>query len=289
MKSLFLLHIDFPDENVTITIPQRGDKKKLLELSEKNLHYYLIAKEAASGLNKRTSKEERILQQLQKDFRLTELPVHIECFDNSNFQGAYPVASLVVFRNAKPAKKDYRHFNIKTVEGPDDFASMEEIVFRRYRRLMEENASLPQLVIIDGGKGQLGAAMNSIEKLGLTGRMAIAGIAKKLEEIYFPHDTLPLYIDKKSPSLRLIQQIRDEAHRFAITFHRKKRDKGTLRTELIDIKGISEKTAEKLLQHFRSVEKIRNAGEEELISVVGKSKAKAIRDYYSAAAFETNN
>jgi excinuclease ABC subunit C len=278
--------IEYPDEKVTITIPQRGDKKKLLELSEKNLHYYLLAREAASGVNRRTSKEEKIMQQSQKDFRLTELPTHVECFDNSNFQGAYPVASMVVFRNAKPAKKDYRHFNIKTVEGPDDFASMEEIVFRRYRRLLEEQQSLPQLIIIDGGKGQLSAAVNSLEKLGLLGKMAVAGIAKKLEEIYFPHDSLPLYIDKKSPSLRLIQHIRDEAHRFAITFHRKKRDKGTLRTELIDIKGISEKTAQKLLQHFHSVEKIRNASEEELIAVVGKSKTKAIRDYYSAVTSE---
>ena len=307
--------IEYPDQNVTITIPQRGDKKKLLELSEKNLYYYLLAKEAASGVNKRTSREEKILQQLQKDFRLTELPTHIECFDNSNFQGAYPVASMVVFKNAKPAKKDYRHFNIKTVEGPDDFASMEEIVFRRYRdksviasgakqssgtstgekeeidsgakSAVAKTEGLPQLIIIDGGKGQLSAAVNSLEKLGLLGKVAVAGIAKKLEEIYFPHDSLPLYIDKKSQSLRLIQQIRDEAHRFAITFHRKKRDKGTLRTELIDIKGISEKTAQKLLQHFHSVGKVRNASEEELISVVGKSKAKAIKDYYSTPSETT--
>jgi excinuclease ABC subunit C len=205
---------------------------------------------------------------------------------------------MVVFKNAKPSKKDYRHFNIKTVEGPDDFASMEEIVFRRYRRVLEEQSSpvgsenflplappmsLPQLIIIDGGKGQLSAAMNSLEKLGLTGKVAIAGIAKKLEEIYFPHDSLPLYIDKKSQSLRLIQHIRDEAHRFAITFHRQKRNKATLHTELIDIKGISKKTAEKLLNHFRSVEKIRNASEEELTVVVGKSKAKSILEYYKAA------
>jgi len=290
--------IEFPDENITVTVPQRGDKKKLLELSEKNLHYYLLAKEEASG--KRTSKEERILIQLQKDFHLTELPVHIECFDNSNFQGDFPVASMVVFKNARPSKKDYRHFNIKTVEGPDDFASMEEIVFRRYRRVLEEQSSsvgavgaenflplqplpmsLPQLIIIDGGKGQLSAAMNSLEKLGLTGKVAIAGIAKKLEEIYFPHDSLPLYIDKKSQSLRLIQHIRDEAHRFAITFHRQKRNKATLHSELIDIKGISKKTAEKLLNHFRSVEKIRNATIEELTGIVGKSKAKAILEYYA--------
>ncbi len=273
--------VDFPDEKITVTVPQRGDKKKLLELSEKNLHYYLFAKEQASG--RRTTKEERVLLQLQKDFRLTELPVHIECFDNSNFQGSFPVASLVVFRNAKPLKKDYRHFNIKTVEGPDDFASMEEIVFRRYKRLAEEEQPLPQLIIIDGGKGQLSAAMNSLQKLDLIGKVAIAGIAKKLEEIYFPHDSLPLYIDKKSQSLRLIQQIRDEAHRFAITFHRQKRNKATLHTELIDIKGVSKKTAEKLLNHFRSVEKIRNATEQELISVAGKAKAKLVREYFMNA------
>ncbi len=276
--------IEYPDENITVCVPQRGDKRKLLELSEKNLHYYLLAKEAASG--NRTSKEERILLQLQKDFHLTELPVHIECFDNSNFQGDYPVASLVVFKNSKPSKKDYRHFNIKTVEGPDDFASMEEIVYRRYRRLLGEESPLPQLIIIDGGKGQLSAAMNSLEKLGLTGKVAIAGIAKKLEEIYFPHDSLPLYIDKKSASLRLIQHIRDEAHRFAISFHRRKRNKATLHTELIDVKGISSKTAEKLLSHFRSVEKIRNASPEELSAVIGKSKTRLLMEYFAAAGTE---
>lgn len=271
--------VEFPDERITVTVPQRGDKKKLLELSEKNLYYYLLAKEEASG--KRTSKEERILIQLQKDFHLTELPVHIECFDNSNFHGDYPVASLVVFKNGKPSKKDYRHFNIKTVEGPDDFASMEEIVFRRYRRLLDEEESLPRLIIIDGGKGQLSAAMSSLEKLGLIGKVAVAGIAKKLEEIYFPNDPLPLYIDKKSPSLRLIQHIRDEAHRFAISFHRRKRDKATLHTELIDIKGISNKSAEKLLNHFRSIEKIRNASEEELCFVVGRAKARLVVAYFT--------
>lgn len=272
--------IEFPDAEITVTVPSRGDKKKLLELSEKNLSYYLLAKEKERIEHKRESPSERILLQLQKDFRLTELPVHIECFDNSNFQGAFPVASMVVFKNAKPSKKDYRHFNIKTVQGPDDFASMEEIVFRRYKRLLDEAQSPPQLIMIDGGKGQLGAALNSLEKLGLVGKVAIAGIAKRLEEIYFPGDPVPLYIDKKSPSLRLIQQIRDEAHRFAITFHRNKRDKATLHSELLDIKGISDKTAEKLLKHFHSVEKIKTAGEEELISVIGKAKAKMLSEYF---------
>ncbi|MEO6167615.1 MAG: excinuclease ABC subunit UvrC [Chitinophagales bacterium] len=274
--------IEFPDHEITVTVPSRGDKKKLLELSEKNLSYYLLAKMKENFENKRESPAQRILAQLQKDFRLTELPVHIECFDNSNFQGSFPVASTVVFKNGKPSKKDYRHYNIKTVEGPNDFASMEEIVFRRYKRLLDERQSLPQLIMIDGGKGQLGAAMNSLEKLELVGRVAVAGIAKRLEEIYFPGDPLPLYIDKKSPSLRLIQQLRDEAHRFAITFHRSKRDKAMLRSELLDIRGISDKTAEKLLAHFRSVEKIKVATEEELTEVIGKAKAKTVRGYYDA-------
>jgi excinuclease ABC subunit C len=191
---------------------------------------------------------------------------------------------MVVFKNAKPAKKDYRHFNIKTVEGPNDFASMEEIVYRRYKRVLEEQQTLPQLIMIDGGKGQLTAAMNSLEKLNLVGRIAIAGIAKRLEEIYFPGDPLPLYIDKKSASLRLVQQIRDEAHRFAITFHRSKRDKATLHTELLDIKGISEKTAQKLLQLFHSVEKIKSLDNGELVKAIGKSKASLIYNYFHPAA-----
>ncbi|MBA2423635.1 MAG: excinuclease ABC subunit C [Chitinophagales bacterium] len=273
-------HLEFPDKEIAVTVPSRGDKKKLLELSDKNLYYYLSAKEKERGEYSKQSPALRLLSKLQTDFRLTEMPLHIECFDNSNFQGNYPVASLVVFKNAKPSKKDYRHFNIKTVTGPNDFASMEEIVFRRYKRLLDEAHSLPQLIMIDGGKGQLSAAMNSIEKLGITGKVAVAGIAKRLEEIYFPNDPLPLYIDKRSPSLRLVQQIRDEAHRFAITFHRSKRDKATLRSELLDVRGISNKTAEKLLHHFHSVEKIKSASDEELIGVVGKAKTKTIREYF---------
>ncbi len=274
-------HLDFPEQDVTVTVPSRGDKKKLLELSEKNLSYYLLVKMKESFENKRETPAQRILLQLQKDFRLTELPVHIECFDNSNFQGAFPVASMVVFRNGKPAKKDYRHFNIKTVEGPNDFASMEEIVFRRYKRLLDEKQSLPQLIMVDGGKGQLSAAMNSLEKLGLIGSVAVAGIAKRLEEIYFPGDPLPLYVDKKSPSLRLIQQLRDEAHRFAITFHRRKRDNATLKSALLDIKGISVKSAEKLLKQFHSVEKIRTASVQELDAVIGKAKSKILQAHFN--------
>ncbi|MBA3649440.1 MAG: excinuclease ABC subunit C [Chitinophagales bacterium] len=280
--------IQSPETDVTVTVPVIGDKKKLIDLSERNLQYYLLVKERERSDFKKETPAQRILSQLKKDFRLTEIPVHIECFDNSNFQGSFPVASLVVFKNAHPAKKEYRHFNIKTVEGPNDFASMEEIVFRRYKRLLDEQQPLPQLIMIDGGKGQLSAAMNSLEKLNLVGRVAVAGIAKRLEEIYFPGDSIPLYIDKKSPALRLIQQVRNEAHRFAITFHRNKRDKKTLRSELYDIKGVSGKTAEKLLRHFHSVEKIKGTPEEELIKVIGKSKARLIIEFFKPSVSVTN-
>ena len=273
-------NIEFPDKEINVHVPLRGDKKKLIELSEKNLSYYLVAKMREQLDHKRESPGQYILAQLKKDFRLTELPVHIECFDNSNFQGSFPVAATVVFKNGKPARKEYRHYNIKTVEGPNDFASMEEIVYRRYKRLIDENQSLPQLIMIDGGKGQLSAAMNSLEKLNLIGKVSIAGIAKKLEEFYFPGDSLPLYIDKKSPSLRLIQQLRDEAHRFAITFHRKKRDKATLKSELSDIKGIADKTVQKLLSRFHSAEKVNAASEEDLSATIGAAKARIVRNYF---------
>ena len=279
MEIIVPFRIPAPSDKIKITIPKIGDKKKLLDLAGKNVAYYKL--NLALNTTGKQTPAERLLKTLQEDFRLTEIPLHIECFDNSNFQGSYPVASLVVFKNAKPSKKDYRHFNIKTVEGPDDFASMEEIVFRRYKRLMDENQSLPQLVIIDGGKGQLSAAMSSIEKLGLKGKMAVAGIAKRLEEIYFPDDSLPLYFNKKSESLKLIQQIRNEAHRFAITFHRLKRDKGTLKTGLDDIAGIGKSTSEKLLTHFRSVEKLKHASEEEIISIIGKSRAEKVLAHFA--------
>lgn len=275
-------HIEFPDMGIQITVPTRGDKKKLLELSEKNLSYYRLAKKGDLSEGKRDAAVQHTLNQLKQDFRLTELPWHIECFDNSNFQGAFPVASMVVFKNGRPAKKEYRHYNIRSVEGPNDFASMEEIVYRRYKRLLEESQSLPQLIIIDGGKGQLSAALNSLEKLELVGKVAIVGIAKRLEEIYFPGDSLPLYIDKKSSSLRLIQQLRDEAHRFAITFHRNKRDKATLRSELHDIRGISDKTVAKLLSRLHSIEKIKNATDKELAAIIGKSKSLIIRNYFDS-------
>ena len=266
--------VDLIDQSITQTVPQRGEKKELLDLSLKNVKYFLLQKqkEKINHTQKQTPAE-RILKTLQQDLRMNSTPMHIECFDNSNIQGTNPVASCVVFRNARPAKRDYRHFHVKTVEGPDDFASMREIVERRYKRMMEENQPLPDLVVIDGGKGQLSAAMESIEALGIRDRMTVVGIAKKLEEIYFPGDSIPLYIDKKSESLRLIQQIRNEAHRFAITFHRNTRSKAFVNTELKGIKGVGDKTAEKLLKHFGSVKKLKEAAEADIIKLVGPSLA----------------
>lgn len=266
--------VELVDQSITQTVPQRGEKKELLDLSLKNVKYFLLQKqkEKINHTQKQTPAE-RILKTLQQDLRMNSTPMHIECFDNSNIQGTNPVASCVVFRNARPAKRDYRHFHVKTVEGPDDFASMREIVERRYKRMMEENQPLPDLVVIDGGKGQLSAAMESIEALGIRDRMTVVGIAKKLEEIYFPGDSIPLYIDKKSESLRLIQQIRNEAHRFAITFHRNTRSKAFVNTELKGIKGVGDKTAEKLLKHFGSVKKLKEAAEADIIKLVGPSVA----------------
>ncbi len=271
------------EKEVSITVPKIGDKKKLLDLSEKNVKYFLLQqkKQELANVKKQTSSE-RILRTLQEDLQMEELPLHIECFDNSNMQGAYPVSSCVVFRNAKPAKRDYRHFNIKTVKGPDDFASMEEVVYRRYKRLLSEGKSLPQLVIIDGGKGQLSAAMKSLKALGLEKKIVVVGIAKKLEEIFFPEDPIPIYINKKSESLRLIQQARNEAHRFAITFHRNQRSKNFTSTELTNIKGIGTRTAQKLLSHFGSVKKVKMASDRELEAIVGKVAGKKIETYFKA-------
>lgn len=276
----FEIETEFP--GVEFIIPQRGDKKHLLDLSERNVDYYKREKIKQESLVDPERHTKRILEQMKKDLHLTEEPRHIECFDNSNFQGAYPVAAMTVFKDCKASKKDYRHFNIKTVEGPDDFASMEEIIYRRYKRVQEENQSMPQLIVIDGGKGQLSAALQSLDKLGLRGKVAIIGIAKRLEEIYFPGDSIPLYLDKRSETLKIIQQIRDEAHRFGITHHRSKRDKGTLKTELTEIKGISAATSQKLLSHFKSVKKVKEATEQELIATIGKAKAKTIIDYYKS-------
>lgn len=273
--------VPLTDKNLIVTVPKIGEKRKLLELSLKNVQYYRAQKKRDEATRtKRQSPAERILRTLQADLQMSELPMHIECFDNSNIQGTNPVSSCVVFKNAKPSKQDYRHFKVKTVIGANDFDTMKEVVFRRYRRLLEENQPLPQLVIIDGGKGQLGAAMESLTELGLVGRMTVVGIAKRLEEIFFPGDSVPLYINKKSESLKLIQQARNEAHRFAITFHRDQRSKNFIDTELNNIPGIGEKTAHKLLTHFGSVKKVREALASELIEVLGMAKAKVVKAYF---------
>ncbi len=247
-------------EDVKVTVPQRGDKKHLLDLADKNLKYFILQKRKEKiNQIKRKSSAERILSTLKEDLQMDVLPYHIECFDNSNIQGHHPVSSCVVFKNARPSKSDYRKFNIKTVEGPNDFASMQEVVSRRYKRLITEETDLPQLVIIDGGKGQLNAAYDILKELGVEEKITLIGIAKRLEEIYFPGDPIPLYINKKSESLKLIQQLRNEAHRFAITFHRDQRSRHALGTELTNVEGIGTKTAEKLLKHYGSVKKIRKA------------------------------
>jgi len=268
--------IDSEIPGVTVLIPQKGDKKRLVELSENNLKYYIREKQMLASLASPKKRDEEKLGQMKKDLHLKDIPHRIECFDNSNIQGAYPVAAMTVFVNGKPSKKDYRHFNIKTVEGPDDFASMEEVIYRRYKRLLDEQQPLPQLIVIDGGKGQLSSALISLEKLGLANKIGIIGIAKKLEEIYFPGDSIPLYLDKRSYTLRIIQQIRDEAHRFGITHHRKRRSKGTIQTSLTGIEGIGEKTAEKLLKTFGSVARIKKTSFEEITELIGADKAKIL-------------
>jgi excinuclease ABC subunit C len=268
-------------ENLKFTVPKLGEKKKLLELSEKNVIFFKREKLNQYEKLNPDLRTDRILSQMQKDLRLTKLPQHIECFDNSNFQGKYPVSAIVVFKDAKPSKKDYRHFNVKTVEGPNDFATMEEAVYRRYKRMLEEENALPQLIIIDGGKGQLSSALSSLNKLGIANKVTVIGIAKRLEEIYYPGDSFPLYLDKKSETLKIIQQLRDEAHRFGITFHRKKRDQGTLKTELELIPGIGKTTAEKLLLKFKSVKRIKDAKEEELIEVLNTKQIIALKAYFN--------
>lgn len=268
---------------VKFFIPQRGDKKSLIELSERNVKYYRKDKEKQKELVDPGRHTRRIMETMRKDLRMKQQPRHIECFDNSNMQGNFPVAAMVVFKDGKPEKKSYRHYNIKTVDGPDDYASMEEVVYRRYKRLRDEDMPLPQLIIIDGGKGQLSAAVKSLDKLALRGKIAIIGIAKRLEEIYFPGDSIPIYIDKRSESLKIIQRARDEAHRFGITHYRNRHKKTMKKSELSAIKGIGEKTAQKLLQKFKSVKKVKEASEEELIKAVGKQKAGIIRDYFNSA------
>ncbi len=272
--------LDFELEGVKFIIPKQGDKKKLLDLSERNAKYYRIEKQKHMSVPKTEKNATRILETMQKDLQLKSQPEHIECFDNSNLQGTNPVASCVVFRNTRPSKKDYRHYNVKTVVGPDDFASMEEIVFRRYRRLIDEEKSLPQLIVVDGGKGQLGAALNALEKLELRGKIAIIGIAKRLEEIYFPGDSVPLYLDKNSETLKIIQQLRDEAHRFGITFHRNKRSGDFIKSELENISGIGEKTITAVLKRFKSVENLKKQGYRVVADEIGDSKARIIFDFY---------
>ena len=267
-------------EDVKVTVPKLGDKKHILDLSIRNAKYYRMERFKQIKITDPDRHVNRIMSQMKSDLRLSEEPRHIECFDNSNIQGTHPVAACVVFKNGKPSKKHYRHFNIKTVEGPDDFASMEEVVYRRYKRLLDEDQSLPQLIIIDGGKGQLSSSLKSLDTLKLRGKIAIIGIAKKLEELYYPNDPIPLYLDKKSETLKIIQQLRNEAHRFGIEHHRNKRSKTALNTELETIPGIGEKTVVDLLKHFKSVKRIRLAKIEDLVNVIGASKAQKIINYY---------
>ena len=272
--------IELDDEKIRFTVPKLGEKKKLLDLSEKNVHFFKRDKiEQYEKLNPDV-RTERLLTQMMKDLRMNQLPHHIECFDNSNFQGKYPVSAIVVFRDGKPFKRDYRFFNVKTVEGPNDFATMEEAVFRRYRRMLDEGNPLPQLIIIDGGKGQLSSAVTSLKALGIEKQLTIIGIAKRLEELFYPGDSYPMFLDKRSETLKIIQQLRDEAHRFGITAHRKKRDKGTLATELELIPGVGRLSAEKLLKHFKSVKKIREATQVELQEVVNLKQAQAVLNYF---------
>jgi excinuclease ABC subunit C len=271
--------LDFGDK-IKVTVPQLGDKKQILELSERNAKYFRLDQLKQLQIIDPERHTNRIMAQMQKDLRLSVEPRHIECFDNSNIQGTNPVAACVVFKDGKPSKKDYRHFNIKTVEGPNDFASMEEVVYRRYKRLLDENQPLPQLIIIDGGKGQLSSALKSIDDLGLRGKIAIIGIAKRLEELFYPGDSVPLYLDKKSETLKVIQMLRNEAHRFGITHHRDKRSKAALNSSIEEIPGIGEKTMLTLIKHFKSVKRLKLASEKEISEVVGLSKAKKITDFY---------
>ncbi len=276
----FKTKVPIPD--VRFIVPQRGDKKKLLELSERNAKYYRLERNKRQELVDPDRYTRKLLQKIQEDLRLQQLPEHIECFDISNTQGNYSVAAMVVFRDGRPSKREYRHYNIRTVEGPNDYASMEEAVYRRYKRLLEEQESLPQLVVVDGGKGQLSSALKAIGKLEFEKRPAVIGIAKRLEEIYFPGDSIPLYIDKKSETLRVIQHMRDEAHRFGIKHHRGRREKGSLKSQLPGIKGIGPLTEQKLLRAFKSVSGLRKADPEEIKKVVGPAKASIIQTYFES-------
>lgn len=267
---------NFMQTGVDITVPQRGDKKKLLDLSIKNVKQYKFDRLKKAEMLNPEQRVIRILKKVQTDLNLKELPFHIECFDNSNIQGTNPVAACVVFKKAKPSKADYRHFNIKSVQGPDDYASMAEIIHRRYSRVVNEGGKLPQLIVIDGGKGQLSTAVETLQKIGIYGKVAVIGIAEKLEEIYFPKDPIPLYLDKNSETLRLIQQIRDEAHRFGLKFHRQKRSKSQVKSELDDIPGIGPATKKKLVSHFKSIKRLKQTTKEEIVTLIGESKGQII-------------
>ena len=271
---------------IKVTVPQLGDKKKLLELSERNAKFFRIEQLKQIKITDPERHTKRLMAQMKADLRLSVEPRHIECFDNSNIQGTNPVAACVVFKDGKPSKNDYRHFNIKSVEGPDDFASMEEVVYRRYKRLLDEGESLPNLIVIDGGKGQLSSALKSLERLELRGKIAIIGIAERLEELFFPNDPIPLYLDKRSETLKVIQHIRNEAHRFGLTFHRQKRSKNALQTSIETIPGIGEKTMVALIKHFRSVKRLSKASLEDITAVVGPARAKKVFDFYSTFAKE---
>lgn len=273
--------LDIESDKIRFTVPKAGDKKKLLELSQKNVAYF--KKERLSQYEKLNPeiRTERLLKKMQEDLRMNTLPRHIECFDNSNFQGQHPVSAVVVFRDGRPSKKEYRHFNVKTVEGPDDFATMEEAVFRRYRRLIDEGQDLPQLVVIDGGKGQLSSALKSLRLLGIASKLTVIGIAKRLEELYYPGDPYPLHLDKKSETLRVLQHLRDEAHRFGITFHRNQRSRDVFRTELGQIPGIGKVTSERLLTRFKSVKKIREADDSALREVLNARQLAALRAHFA--------
>lgn len=282
-KEIFLsipLELEIPD--IKISVPQIGDKKRLVELSERNAKYYRLEQLKQIKIVDPDRHTKRIMAQMQKDLRMPVEPRHIEGFDNSNIQGTNPVSACVVFKDGKPSKKDYRIFNVKTVEGPDDFATMEEVIYRRYKRILEEKDELPQLILIDGGKGQLSAALKSIDKLGLRGKVTVIGIAKKLEEIFFPGDSIPLYLDKTSETLKVLQHVRNESHRFGISRHRNRRSKNSFHSELEGIPGVGEKTIQELLSKFKSVKRIKSATKEELAEVVGNSRAEKILKYLNS-------
>jgi excinuclease ABC subunit C len=271
-------------KGLELIVPQRGEKKALLDLAERNIRFYRKEKLSQMSVKDPERHTQRILETLQRDLRLKELPVHMECFDNSNFQGAFPVSAMVCFKHAKPSKADYRHYNVKTVEGPDDFSTMKEVISRRYRACVEQPETLPQLIVIDGGKGQLNAALQALSELGLQHKVAIIGIAKRLEEIYFPNDSVPMYLDKRSESLKVIQQMRNEAHRFGIAHYRQRHRASLKKSELENIAGIGKKRAQDLLKAFKSVRRIREASEEELKGVVGAEVARGIIDYFAPEA-----